>query len=299
MHTMNATLTWALPVEPALLVAHTRAYASTLPALNALRACNRFGKGPHCHINKLPIELVEAIANYHVLPVRKKELKKCNKLLRCHEDECTLLDHYSKKDLREIYHDVRNVCDNDCCSSFPDVPSKEDLLACLSDCELEEYPYHDDNRDAWRTRMKDCESDEGALLQKHFGINVWLSSVRLGISERFSSPVDTTEAYLILPNRAVCNEEWPRFRPDYDGYESAQNGSCMAVAIENHAAPKELQNFKRALKALDLKVFVGEDAEITVLSLEPTKKDQVPEEEATAASFPRPMLLVRNNIEGE
>ena len=299
MHTMDATFTWALPVEAAPFLAHTRAYVNTLPALNALRACNRFGKGPYCHINKLPVELVEAIASYHVLTVRKKELKKCNKLLRCYEDECTLLDHHPKEDLMQIYREVRHECSDDCCCEHPEVPTKEQLLRCIEECDMEEYSYHDDNRDAWRTRIKECESNERPLLQKHFGVDIWLSSVCMGGSERFGSPADTTDAYLILPKRPVCSKEWSHFRRDYDGYESSQNGCSMAVAIDSHEPPKELQNFKRALKALGLKVFVEDGASRTVLSLAPTKIDQVSEEGETAASFPRPMFLVRSNIEGE
>lgn len=299
MPSMDATLTWALPVEPAPLLAHTRAYVSTLPALNTLRACNRFGTGPHCHITKLPVELVEAIANYHVVTVRNKELKKCRKLFRCYEDQCSLLDHRSRKELLDIYHEVRQECDDDCCCGFPNEPTKEQLETCLAECEFEEYSYHDDNRDAWQARVKECESNERPLLQKHFGIDIWLSSARLGGSERFRSPADTTIAYLTLPDRVVCKEEWPRFIPDYDTYQPAQNGSGMAVAIDDHPTPKELQNFKRATKALDLEVLAEKFSSKNILSLASTKKDQVPVEEETAASLPRPMLLVRNNMEGE
>ena len=298
MHTMNATFTWAQPVDAAPLIAHTRAYVDTLPALNALRACNRFGKGPHCQIRKLPVELVQAIANYHVLKVRKKELKKCKRFLRCSEDNCTLLDHFSRKELLVMYHEFRHECSDDCCGDFPDVPSNAELVGYLEECEIDEDNEHFDNRNAWVERIRDCLKSARPLLQKHFGIDIWLSFVCLGESERFVCQADTTEAYLTLPDRVICTGEWPRFRSE-DGYESSQNGCSMAVAMDSLAAPTELQNFKRTMRALGLENLPPMTASRKVLSLASTKKGQIPVDAVPAVSFPRPMLLVRNNIEGE
>lgn len=103
MPSLDATLTWALPVHVAQLGAHVEAYLETLPALNALRACNRFIKGPQCSINKLPVKLVQSIAHYYILPIRAAKLKQWKERLECYEGDCELIGHWDRADLVENY----------------------------------------------------------------------------------------------------------------------------------------------------------------------------------------------------
>jgi hypothetical protein len=154
MPTLDVTFTWAIPVDAAQLVAHVEAYIRTLPVVNTVRACNRFGKGPQCHIRKLPVELVQNILDYHVSAMRKRKRKKCVKLLRCYEDSCTIFDHYSRKYLREMYWDLR---DDDSLASFfdePDDPSDDEIIEYLDECGMLEDTPHLDNKTAWEQRLE-------------------------------------------------------------------------------------------------------------------------------------------------
>ena len=97
MATLDVTFTLALPVCAAQLGAHLEAYLDMLPSVNALRACYRFGKGPECHIRKVPVELVQTIAHYCILPICEEKLNRWKSCLNCFEDNCELTSHYSKE----------------------------------------------------------------------------------------------------------------------------------------------------------------------------------------------------------
>jgi hypothetical protein len=300
MPTLDVTFTWAIPVDAAQLAAHVETYIRTLPVVNTVRACNRFGKGPQCHINKLPVELVQSILDYHVSAIRKKKRKKCIKLLRCYEDSCTIFDHYSKEYLLETYWEMR---ENDSLDSFmdgPDVPTDVDIVDYLDECGLLEDTPHFDNRVAWENRLDTWLTKMGPFLQKHFGVGTWLSQTCIGMSTRYNTSADTTLAYLTLSKVAERSKQWQR-DPTDDGFQSTRTGYGFAVAIDQHATSREIQNLNRAMKILDLKVYVHESQEEvqeTGLSLAPVK-EQMPKAADTAISWPRPLFLVRNHTEGE
>lgn len=147
MRSLDVTFAWAIPVYAAQLVAHVEAYIHTLPVVNTVRACNRFGKGPQCHIRRLPVELVQNILDYHVSAMPKRKRKKCVKLLRCYEDSYIIFDH-SRKYLREMYWDLR---DDDSLASFfaePDDPSDDEIIEYFDRCGMLEDTPHLDNKTA-------------------------------------------------------------------------------------------------------------------------------------------------------
>jgi hypothetical protein len=304
MPTLDVAFAFGMPVHAARLTAHVQAYVSTLPALNALRACNRFGKGPQCYINKLPVELVQSIAHYSVLSVRQKKLKKCLKLLRCCKDKCTLLDHYSREELLEIFYDIMADNDSFCSEDILNDPDNEELVEVLEGCGLSEHAEHTDNRSRWDARLEACLTARRPLFQKHFGLDIWLSQVCLGASSRFQSPKEATIAYLTLPNRVEVAKQWERSMTE-DGYDESHGGYGFAVPADQHVSPRETQRFKRAMKILDLEPFVHttqQQVEEDALSSTPTGVVQMPVAPPTAnaaALFPRRLLLVRNKVEAE
>lgn len=79
------------------LCASLGAYAETRPVLDTLRLCHRFGRGPKCVINKLPVELVQQIEDYIAAPALPKHQDLWAPALRCLEEVCNSMDHLDKE----------------------------------------------------------------------------------------------------------------------------------------------------------------------------------------------------------
>lgn len=296
MHKLDATLTLALPVNAAQLAAHLQAYTETLPALNALRACNRFGKGQQCHINKLPVELIQSIASYYILPVREKHRESSMSQLRCYEDSCLLLADHVREYLLEVHEDMVDNNPGACQCVDPDNPHDAQLSMCLGEPNYHHAEY-DTNRYRWEKRAESL-AKKHPLFRKHFGLDLWLSTVCLGSSERFNSEAETTIACLTLPGREERSEQWEHFEMEDASYEygrpDCKSGCSMAVVMEPRTGPEEVQRFKRAMKVLELEVFLHETQQNKKpLSLALNTTDSAPVVDDTAASYPRPMFLVR------
>lgn len=299
MATLEVTFTLALPVCAAQLGAHLEAYLDTLPAMNALRACNRFGKGPACHIRKIPAELVQTIAQYYILPVREENLRRWMLCLDCFTDSCESAHHFSKEQLLECYHEIR---ENDLFElSGGDDPDDDDLEQLRLSLDETMSDGHFSRREEWQIKVHKVLTSNRALFRKHFGLDIWLSNVCMGTSPR-EGPADTTVTKLVLPDRVTHSKAWTRHMSE-DGYDEPtyESGYGMTVSMDKHPTPEEIQNFKRAMKVLDLKPFIHEtQSQTKALSLASTKeKGQTPALVDTTASFPRPMLLIRNTMEGE
>jgi hypothetical protein len=311
MPTLDVTFTLALPVSVTQLVAHMEAYRETLPALNALRACNRFGKESQCHINKLPVELVQRVAHYYILPEREKKLKDWKKRLLCYEDDCEMIDHFSEEWLLDTYIEWRGArglsplsdCEcGQCIPDFPcDPPTDEQLEEMLIAIEAFPTEEHEDRKEAWVPAMRVAVSQDRPVMQTHFGLDIWLSRVCLGTSWREDS-ANTTVAYLILRDRAEHTKIWERHLSD-DGYSesSYESGYGMTVAMDQHGTLQDIQKFKRVMRVLGLEVHIHDSqSQDKPLSLAPITEDKQTDAAAdTTASFPRPTLLVRNKVEGE
>ncbi|KAK3073107.1 hypothetical protein LTR53_005588 [Teratosphaeriaceae sp. CCFEE 6253] len=98
--TLRAGLAWATPVKPDKLLAHVDAYAKVLPVLHALRLAHRFGKGPHAHITKLPVEIELAIEDLIITAERGAynyvwHDMRCD--FACYESECAPSQHYEEE----------------------------------------------------------------------------------------------------------------------------------------------------------------------------------------------------------
>jgi hypothetical protein len=297
MHKLDATLTLALPVDAAQLAAHLQAYIDTLPALNALRACNRFGKGPQCHLNKLPVELIQSIAQYYVLPVYEDNAEKWQSQLRCYEDTCSIFDHNSREELLELHADIHDRTPGACDCDDPYDPDDEELSECLEGHD-DGFDQHQDNRYYWEDKVTKL-NHQRTFFRKHFGLDLWLSTVCLGSSERFYGEAETTLAYLTLPGREERSEKWDHFEMEEDvpygyGRPTCNSGCGMAVMMEPRTSPEDIQRFKRAMKDLKLDFFVHESQQQKKpLSLASSATDPAPVVDDTAASYPRPMFLVR------
>jgi hypothetical protein len=253
------------------------------------------------------VELVQRVAHYCILPEREKKLKDWNKRLLCYEDECEMLDHFSTEWLLDTYYDWRgenfdstvSYCGCGECRLEP--PTDEQLEEMLIAIEAFPTEEHEDRKAAWEADMESALSKDRPLIQKHFNLDIWLSRVCLGSSWREGS-ADTTVAYLILRDRAAHRMDWERHCTT-DGYTegSYESGYGITVAMDQHATSRDVQKFKRMMRVLDLDVSIHDtQSQERPLSLAPTTGGkQEPAMVDTTASFPRPMLLVRNKVEGE
>jgi hypothetical protein len=295
MATLEVTFTLALPVCATQLGAHLQAYLETLQTVNALRACNRFGQGSQCHIRKLPIEIVQSIAHYYTLPIREERLKRYKSCLKCYDDSCERANHRpSKEALLAGYHEMREM-DAFECPSDPDDSDLEDFTDRMDEHEPDG---HSSRRCEWAGKAQKMMKDR-PLFRKHFGLDIWLSNVCMGTARREEDSADTTITYLVLPDRAAHSKVLSRHMGE-DGYENAKSGYGMTVSMDHLATPTDVQKFGHAMKVLDLNVFIQQtQSQPKVLSLASAHNNHAPALLDNAAPVPRPMFLVRHEMEGE
>lgn len=179
MAALDVVFTLAVPVNVARLGAHFEAYKDSLPGLNALRACNRFGSGPQCHINKLPVELIQRISDYYILPPREEQIARWNACLLCYENRCGTDSHYTREQALAMWH---SCCLSDTCSCPPDDPDDEDLWEFVAECVSDDGEIHEDRKNEWEIKTQVFLQKEVRLFQKHFGLSIWLSKVYVGHS---------------------------------------------------------------------------------------------------------------------
>lgn len=194
------------------------------------------------------------------------------------------------------YHDLMD-------QETPDEPNEDQMEDFLAESEADGSECHYDCRGKWKSFTEAVLTYKRPLLQKHFDLDIWLSNVCLGTSPSWrDESANTTVAYLTLCNRAEHKKEWSRHcSEDGDAESNFESGYGMTVATDYHATPKDIHKFKRAMRLLCLDVFVHEtqsEEKVRPLSLRPITEEGPSTSRDTAASFPRPMLLVRNKVDG-
>ena len=306
-----------MPVRIDKLGAHLEAYIKTQPTVIALRLCGRFGSGPHCHINKLPVELIGAIETFIVEPARVEALETWSTEYRCFEVKCDLIDdHFTHEEQRAMY--LRATCDecsedDDCtCGYSTDAETAEKLRETL-------LPYvnhsdywvssHDTKCHNWTakvdTHLPTCIFNEHqAFVRSHFGIDVWTSNVRLPRQRstleadkwKLDESSNTTVAYMTLPNNASSCEDW--LSGMYDDVK-LQSGYAMPLKLGAAPTRASLRRFQRALNLLGLEVFIHPTQKGTVISAPPgaQSSDSADAVDGSAADWPQLTLLTRCCVE--
>lgn len=79
------------------------AYNEVLPTINTLRLCNRFGRGDHAIISKLPIELLSEIELYIIEDTRAECRKEWSALYSCWRNKCLPTDHFTKNECVRLF----------------------------------------------------------------------------------------------------------------------------------------------------------------------------------------------------
>lgn len=102
-----------------------QAYIEMLLTLNTLRLCHRYGKGPHCQINRLSIELLEVIEQLVLEPARQEALGTWSRSLQCFQRTCDVSnEHLPCEEMYRVYHEfcpvhTSGMCDPQCTNSCP------------------------------------------------------------------------------------------------------------------------------------------------------------------------------------
>ena len=258
------------------LGAHLDAYINLIPIVNTLRLCHRYGKGPHASIAKLPVELVASIEDYLVAAERKKTRRewaqdfKCFQLLCWPEDHLTTKQH--KRYQRLLKFGALDMPDG----GKPWPYEEEDGDEVLIHFHLSE------NQDIWNdvhySRLNRWEDRTGLktfhnrgfftrnrdLILKHFGLDVWLSHVRLpeyqtenewSIIDIFAA--ETTIAYLKMPDAQRTSTAWDLAQIEQDDREYyIESGLATELIVPKRLPKPSRARFRRAMRMLGLEPHV-------------------------------------------
>jgi hypothetical protein len=265
-----------MPVRIDKAGAHLEAYIETLPTINALRLCSRFGSGPQCHVSKLPVELVKTIERFIVEPVREEKLYLWSTPYRCFELRCDIIDdHFTREEQHELFHryekckspDTVHYSFNQESSVHTAAEIRAKLLGRVVGSAALWAPEHDSRARAWEFKAgldySSCIfTKQKALLRSHFGIDFWTANVRIPVLEEVHSKSEEwklTEsnnmsvAYMTLPNKGHTREQWASA-----GYDTREFQSAYVDEVQLGATPSQasLRRFSRALDILGLEVFI-------------------------------------------
>jgi hypothetical protein len=267
-----------LPVCIEKLGAHVEAFVNTLPTITALRLCHKFGSGSRCSIRKLPVELIDAIEEFIIEPARERALDVWTKDYQCWQLKCDILDdHFTYEEQHDLYHNRHRyytdherekqecLAGNCLFSQDMDADMAAEARAKAVGCvQLDWGHRHDENNQLWDAKASSIASSSifkkhRALLERHFGIDIWTSHVRLQPPEpnKWNSDEgrNATMAYLTLPHQATLQPNGARYAWRAH-ISNTQCGHAMPVTLAAAPTPKSLERFPRALKLLGLEVFV-------------------------------------------
>jgi hypothetical protein len=224
-------------------------YDDTLPVITALRLCNRFGKGSDCYIQKLPTELVEAIEQYIVEPEREKCLAVWSRDLKCYSKECNFIDDHLSPEEQDVHNWHLGLSKQP--ARFDKRPS--DLKAALKLVMKKSSDYQDGAlcsyiRQEFKSKL--YVGLESTNLRANFGVDTFITAACFGGDQW------TGLAYLTLPiNPWILEEEWPEMDEDLNSVTN-DSGYGVPLHVGDPPSPASLKRFPRALKGLDLEVFV-------------------------------------------
>lgn len=193
-----------------------KSYNDTVPTVNVLRLCNRFGTGLDCFIHKLPTELVVVIEGFLHAAAREQALPVWKQQKACFERDCQ--------------HDERKLHDENYTRDFP-LPPKDDECHMMWDfhpisgnlthrrqaihycrkpdaspCQLLEGIYaHSDNSNAFAGKIahQSAFDRDVALLEKHFGLVLWYTAGLLWNDRR---PNHVGSSKIDMPLDALVDE---------------------------------------------------------------------------------------------
>ena len=217
------------------LGAHLEAYVDTLPVITALRLCNKFGKGPECHIRKLPTEIVDAVEELVINLEREKRLIRWSQLLRCYTGQCNPENGHPLSGEENVCYADHDCVLEDCAHQFHEFHNATHREVCLNNSR--EFERELRSGSLWSRRK---------LLRSQLGIALWISPTCSNANGY------TALAYLTLPDDPQRNETWL----EAPCWEINDIGYGMPMHVGASPSPASLKRFPRALMKLGLEVFV-------------------------------------------
>lgn len=287
MANLDFSLAWSVAVPVEQLGAHLQTYVEMQPQVNALRLCNRFGKGPKAAITKLPVELVAEVEHHLVEHERKKHRKHWKKDFRCFEGLCKPIDHMSDSEQVDMYVDMEIYdegarCEG--CGSYgcgkrtgTTLTKREKRLLSefLDDVVDDEGPEeapgwfeHETRVARWEGKAGSHKGDGRGLLSTYsaallrdFDLELWVTHTQqktpkdgqFTVTDVYSSTV----TYLTLPG-AKNSQKLQRksYEPSSwdggSGYLPTEAGGDIPVVLPSGLFKADIVRFSRAVKTLRL-----------------------------------------------
>jgi hypothetical protein len=266
----------AVQVNVVHLGAHLEAYVNLLPMFNTLRLCNRFGRGPESDITRLPPELISIIEDFLLLEERSKTSAAWHTDFSCYQLLCDPEDHITTEQFEQYLQKAKADKTMGAPTAEPDDDDgddddPEDRVHHHLVIEFDEWSEaHWDRSFSWESRVgmpsdwrRGVFTQHEDLIKDHFGLNVWISHVRL---EEYTwddfwmnaklEPPKTTVAYLTLPGASTqCRRgELTEYeRDDKDFF--IESGYGMPVHIPPPISQSARSRFRRMMQMLNLKPF--------------------------------------------
>lgn len=129
--TTSGGITWAVPLRPDDLCQHLQAYKEALPVLTALRLCHRFGKGKDVHVNRLPVEIEQAIED--IIFDTKLSYSPYRAAFEHFESRCAPVDHLTGG-YDDIFEDAYADMHEALCEKCQADEESEISDECCGDC---------------------------------------------------------------------------------------------------------------------------------------------------------------------
>jgi hypothetical protein len=186
-------------------------YVQSLDITTALRLCNRYGRGPSCHVNKLPTELIELIEAHVHIAMRQSALVEWKQQKQCAEGKCACdYDEHWPVDRKELH---RSLLMKDRAAKRPIDEVEDDQN--LHTTNIRNF--------SLRTRGFRALDADARLVKKYFGLDIWTpimhsydvhpGDVRLRpLLSRPGPPGAQSQLFFMLPGflRRKCGSEYQR-----------------------------------------------------------------------------------------
>lgn len=300
MPSLEATLTWATPVRVEVLGAHLEAYIDLLPTINTLKLCHRFGN-PSTTFAKLPKELVLEIERLMIVEARAKHLPAWEADFDCYQQLCEPIEHLTEEALEELHQRVvaGEISEN---GDGEDGDVGARTKQYLADEQHEWIDEHEECVKSWQLRIGEWDNEDAifirhaGLISRHFGLEIWISGVHLegpGESEYWEGiddySIETTIAYLTLPNTRRGSREWPARETEVLHGSCVESGHGLPVKMPAPLSASARKRFERMMAVLGLEPYVAPSQTGMALSAEEnSEQDEVQD----TSAWPQLMFLV-------
>ena len=302
------------------LGAHLEAYANLLPTINTLRLSARYGKGPQVAVTMLPPELTTLVEDFLIAEERNRLLDAWTIDFKCYQMLCDPVEH-----LTEVQSAVLTLQ-----AAQRKIPEEQHNLLGRELNDKERVCVHlDFNPDLWRdihwerclawgcraghptAGRRGIFTKHNDLIKKHFGLEVWVSHVRLkGFREDNFwetlkvEPAHTTVAFLKLPGAKQHFIRAPLTNAERDKmFFHIENGFGMPVEVPPPLSRSDRAKFSRMMRVLDLKPYVDDSQAGLSLAVKDDEGGDSSNTDAescsTPSAEPKITILMRHNVRSD